>query len=76
MRAALAPLLQESRRSPCAPSLPGGDYTMDHSAMLFLLDTPGAPGGGVHPAVHGRGQADARTCARVRRGGAEPEPRC
>ena len=39
-RAALAPLLH-SLNAIAVRDLPGGGYTMDHSATLYLLDTRG-----------------------------------
>jgi protein SCO1/2 len=37
--AALAPLLRSLSAIAVRQDLPGGDYTMDHSATLYLLDT-------------------------------------
>ncbi len=37
--AALAPLLRSLSAIAVRQNLPGGDYTMDHSATLYLLDT-------------------------------------
>jgi protein SCO1/2 len=36
---ALAPLLRSLSAIAVRQDLPGGDYTMDHSATLYLLDT-------------------------------------
>jgi protein SCO1/2 len=40
-RAALAPLLRSLNAIAVRDPLPGGGYTMDHSATLYLLDTDG-----------------------------------
>jgi protein SCO1 len=40
-RAALAPLLKSLNAIAVREELPGGGYTMDHSATLYLLDTQG-----------------------------------
>lgn len=40
-RAALAPLLRSLNAIAVREDLPGGGYTMDHSATLYLLDTKG-----------------------------------
>jgi protein SCO1/2 len=40
-RAALAPLLRSLNAIAVRQDLPGGGYTMDHSATLYLLDTQG-----------------------------------
>jgi len=40
-RAALAPLLNSLNAIAVRDDLPGGGYTMDHSATLYLLDTGG-----------------------------------
>lgn len=40
-RAALAPLLKSLNAIAVRDELPGGGYTMDHSATLYLLDTGG-----------------------------------
>ena len=40
-RAALAPLLRSLNAIAVREDLPGGGYTMDHSATLYLLDTGG-----------------------------------
>ena len=40
-RAALAPLLRSLSAIAVREDLPGGSYTMDHSATLYLLDTRG-----------------------------------
>lgn len=40
-RAALAPLLKSLNAIAVREDLPGGGYTMDHSATLYLLDTRG-----------------------------------
>jgi len=40
-RAALAPLLRSLNAIAVRDDLPGGGYTMDHSATLYLLDTQG-----------------------------------
>lgn len=40
-RAALAPLLRSLNAIAVREDLPGGGYTMDHSATLYLLDTQG-----------------------------------
>jgi len=40
-RAALAPLLKSLNAIAVREELPGGEYTMDHSATLYLLDTRG-----------------------------------
>ncbi|HEV7985141.1 MAG TPA: SCO family protein [Steroidobacteraceae bacterium] len=40
-RASLAPLLKSLNAIAVRDNLPGGGYTMDHSATLYLLDTGG-----------------------------------
>ena len=40
-QAALAPLLKSLSAIAVRENLPGGGYTMDHSATLYLLDTRG-----------------------------------